>query len=238
MDMKEQLNRLMLLQSTQKDIARARKDKADLQKDVKSRLNVIEQLEADIEKVHEERIANQKKGDALELNIQAKKEENHKLQIQLNTTKSQKDYDAIRKNILNNKADASKWEDEELEALEQVDSQKKKEAELKARISEEKNKLQDVKNAVKQSEKKYDADIEKLSEKKRRLREQIDTDLLSKYDQIANSSIRRALVKVKGRVCGGCFTQVPKQLENELMRRDKAVLCHNCGRILMLDETG
>ncbi len=236
MDMKEQLNWLLRLQSTEADIARAQKDKAELRKDITNQKKIVENLEKEYEDVHAERIEVQKTGDALEVKIEAKKEENQKLQIQLNSTRSQKDYDAILKKIMNNKADASKWEDEELEKLEKADELKDKEGKIKARIAEAKNTLEETKNRVKEGEKKYDEDIAELTDKMQALRKQIDPKLIAKFEQIHNSKTDNALVKVKGRVCGGCYTRVPKQIENELMRWETIVQCHSCGRILMFDE--
>ncbi len=237
MDLKEQLNRLMLLQSTEDDIAQIEKDKASLQLDIDKQKETVEELEKAYAGVHEEKLANQKKGDALEVKIQSKKEENEKLRIQLNTTKNQKDYDAILSAVLGNEADMSKWEDEELEALETVDELKEREAQLQAKIAEEKNTLEEIKQRVAESREEYNQRIEKLSVKQKSLREQIGSELLSKFDQISNSKNKRALAKVEKRICGGCFTKVPKQIENQLMRWDKPVHCHSCGRLLMLGES-
>jgi len=235
MELREQLNRLMLIQSIKDDIAQCEKDKAELTKDVKSQNATVKKLQAKYSAVHQKRIENQKKADSLEVKIQSKKEENEKLRVQLNTTKNQSDYDKIRKSIMSNEADMEIWEDGEIQALEDVDELKIKEADLKAAIASEKVKLDDIKAEVAQAQQKYDGKIAELEVKKDKTCKQIDASLLAKYEQIANSK-NDGLAKVTDRICRGCFTQVPKQIENELMRWDKPVFCHSCGRLLMLDE--
>ncbi len=237
MDLNEQLNRLMVLQSTEDEVKQLEKDKNNLQIDIVNQQKTVAELENNLEEIHQKRINNQKIADSLEVKIQSAKDENEKLRTQLNTTKNQSDYDKIRKNIMSNQADIERWEDEELTAFETVDKLVEAEAEMKSEIASEKNKLHEISSEVKQDIEKYDSQIAELNKKKESIRAQIDSRLLSKYEQIAKSNKKRPLVKVEKRICRGCFTRVPKQIENELMRCNEPVFCHSCGRLLMMGES-
>jgi len=41
---------------------------------------------------------------------------------------------------------------------------------------------------------------------------------------------------IKRNACGGCFNQVPPQLQLEIGLRKKIVACEHCGRVLVDDN--
>jgi len=77
---------------------------------------------------------------------------------------------------------------------------------------------------------------EKLQRKTVRLRKKIEDWLLKAYDKI-RTTYRNGLsvVMVERNSCGGCFNQIPPQLQLEINQRTKINTCEHCGRILVDD---
>jgi predicted nucleic acid-binding Zn-ribbon protein len=96
--------------------------------------------------------------------------------------------------------------------------------------------LDRVQEQVARQREEYDRQIEQLQQERDQLRSQLDPALLTAYDRIASRHPRDALAEVRGRVCGGCHTQITKQTQVLLMRENKIVYCHSCGRMLMLAD--
>jgi len=236
MKLKQTFDQLIELQAINTGITRHQKDKDALHLDVDQQRRVAEDVAKRRDELKAQQLESLKKADALELKIREAEEENRKLQVQLNTTKRQADYDVIRNSILSRQADISRWEDEALELLQRVDDIRREAAELDKRLTDEKQALQQIEQRVAHETAEYDRRIGELTQQRDGLRGTINDGILQVYDRLARSRGVTAIVRVKKRICQGCFTSLPKQTENELMRGTEIVYCHNCGRMLMLDE--
>ena len=62
----------------------------------------------------------------------------------------------------------------------------------------------------------------------------VESRLLKAYKRIRGSS-RNGLgvVTVQRDACGGCFNQVPPQIQLDLRARKKIIICEHCGRIIV-----
>ena len=66
------------------------------------------------------------------------------------------------------------------------------------------------------------------------LRKKIEDRLMKAYDRVRK--IYRnglAVVHVERKSCGGCFNNVPPQMQLEFGMRKKIIACEHCGRILV-----
>ena len=236
MPMRDTLSQIAALQSLNRDIQQQQKDRDSLHSDVEEQRNRIEKLHNRSEEGKQRRVQSQKVSDALELKIREAEETNAKLNIQLNVTKHQREYDAIRESVASHKADIAKWEDEALEALQQVDDLRSEEAALARELEAAQEELTQIERRVAEQGAHYDGRISELRQQRETLQQQIDAQVLEAYQRLANGRGETALAEVKRRVCQGCFTTITKQTENELLRDAEMVYCHSCGRILMLAE--
>lgn len=236
MALKETLDQLERLQSLKEEIRLLQKDKQALYVDVEHQREIVEDVARRLEEANQQRLECQKQADSMEVKVKSAEEENEKLRIQLNTTKHQDDYDRIRNAIMSNTADISRWEDEELDLLDRIDELERKRAELEAQHENEKVKLQQIKDRVAEEAAEYERKIEGLKQEETQLRDEINQEVLTAYQRLISSRGTTVVVKLRNRVCQGCFTTLPKQIENELMREDEVIFCPNCGRILVLKE--
>lgn len=65
----------------------------------------------------------------------------------------------------------------------------------------------------------------------------IEDRLLKAYHRIRTSYRNGlALVAIERDACGGCFNQIPPQIQLEVSQRKKIIACEHCGRILVDSE--
>ena len=183
----------------------------------------IKELEGTISGHH----ANIKEAEALAL----------KYEKQMDNVKNNREYDALSKEL-------------ELQKLEVQLSQKKiKETETlletkKATLEEAGGKLDGKKSELttKQEElgqiiEKTDKEESKLTRKSTSQRKKIDGRLLASYDRIRGRYKNGlAVVTVARNACGGCFNNIPPQMQLEITRRKKIIACEHCGRVLVDDN--
>jgi predicted nucleic acid-binding Zn-ribbon protein len=234
--MKETLERIQVLQDLAGQIEQLHRDKEMLQLDVRNREQVLAERKRSAEQTHQQRVDAAKVGDATQLKIEKAEQEIEKLNAQLNVTKHQKEYDAIRKSILSHQADVQKWEDEELASLQTVDELSEESARIAEQIAAAQGALEQTKDEVSRRSAELDCRIRELADEHSQLREQIRPAVLSAYERLSNANLRDPLATVKKRVCQGCFTQITKQTEIRLLRGSEIVYCHSCGRMLLLPD--
>jgi hypothetical protein len=80
-------------------------------------------------------------------------------------------------------------------------------------------------------EKELDAEISALRADRNVITDDIEPDLLKRYEKIV-ARRRPALVVVSGEMCSGCRMDIPAQSFIEILRAEKIVTCGNCNRIL------
>ena len=83
---------------------------------------------------------------------------------------------------------------------------------------------------------KTDKDESTLTIKSDKCRKKIETRLLHAYDTIRKRYRNGlAIVMVKRSACGGCFNQIPPQVQLEIAMHKKIIACEHCGRVLVDD---
>jgi uncharacterized protein len=178
----------------------------------------------------------QKEVDRKELDLKSREAEIEKLNVQLNTIKTNKEYSLIKLKIEGLKADNSLLEEEILDAIGKVDA-------LKAEIPRFESEL-----AATEAERgRISAEVEKemsgVREKLAGLREarggiatQVRSDVLEKYERILRGKEdAKALALVRDQTCQGCYMSVTTHELTLIMKNTDLVLCRSCSRILYLE---
>jgi predicted nucleic acid-binding Zn-ribbon protein len=234
--MRETLERLRTLQEVNRELAQVRRDRDRLSIDVENQERILKQKKKKIDEVHQKRLNMTKAADAAQLKIEEAEAEIERFQTQLNVVRQQKEYDALQHSILSHQADIQKWEDEALSALSAVDELSAQEEQLEQEVQQAGEELERIEQEVAEETEQCNRRIEELTREREQIRDSVEPNVLSQYDRLAASHPRDALAEVKGRICQGCYTQITKQTENLLMRGNKLVHCHSCGRLLMLAD--
>jgi predicted nucleic acid-binding Zn-ribbon protein len=155
-----------------------------------------------------------------------------KSKSRLLTIKSNKEYQAVLKEIEDIQRTNAEKEDrilscmEEIEGLNQALQQKEKEL-LAVRDKFEKEK-RTVEAEVRQAE----GEVCEVEKHRRDTAKAMDPELLARYEQIKARTGGQAVAYVENTTCSGCHLNIPPQMYNELQRRDSLKFCPNCDRII------
>jgi predicted nucleic acid-binding Zn-ribbon protein len=78
--------------------------------------------------------------------------------------------------------------------------------------------------------------VEFLQKREAALTEDMDKELLFKFDRIIRNKKGRGIVSVRGGVCTGCHMILPAQFANDVHEGKEIVFCPYCSRILYHEE--
>ncbi len=234
--LEDKLRYLYALQKVDLHLDELEEMKGDLPQNVAELTAKENDLKAKIEKLESTIKSNIIKSDGADVEMLSLIEKIEKYKKQQFEVKSNKQYDALTREIENAEKrieqlskDINVFEGHirnykvdletsktELETVHQELSEKKKELGIVAKDNEE-------------EELKYRHQREKLVVR-------IDKQDLIQYEKIRKAKSGKAIVAVKRNACGGCFNSVPAQKLLELRQNEKLYTCEYCGRILVSDK--
>lgn len=238
--MNEKLRSLILLQENEIEFDRTRR----LIEKMEEKKNEIDQkvkdLETELNKYMQEVADLRKEYRTMELDIQMNNERIKKSENTLRSVKTNREYQAILKEIEDQKTKIAILEDTMLERLEKIDdaekSVKKKKEEQKLLYQE----AEKEKARIEQEQKRGEETLSELMAAREEILKTVDVNLHKKYLIIKNRMGATVVVPVKNYVCFGCNLNIPPQMYNELQQKDDLAFCPHCQRMIYceISQTG
>jgi uncharacterized protein len=234
--LKEQLSFLIKLQQIDSSAAKIEMKKKELPEK-------LAKLDADFEKTRLSFEEIKKKADELTAQHREKEDNLKKGQEALKKTKSRqfevktnKEYEAILKEIEVIEGKNNQIEDQIIVLLEEIDrsrgvfkAKEKEFSELSVQHEEERKKMASEIDAL-------DDELKQIRQNTEEIKPLIADHLLKKYEAIKSFNNGIAVVRVWKEVCQGCHMNIPPQLYNELQKAPKLVICPNCNRIMYWED--
>jgi len=178
----------------------------------------------------------QKQRKERELELASKEESTKKLEGQLFSLKTNKEYQAMLQQIQDSKADASVIEDQILALFDQADKTKSEVIKEKERLQGEEKTALEQKKRIEDRVKEIDDRVAQLDAQRAQIIPGIDKKVLSQYERILANRDGLAIVKVEGDSCGGCNMFVPPQVINLIRMYERIITCEICNRILYVEN--
>ncbi len=230
--MNKHLSLLISLQGLDTEAAKHKIKKKDLPVRV-ARLNDVmskeSQVFADNKKKYDELTAQHRE---LEAKLKRGLDGLNKAKDRLGEVKTNKEYQAILKEIDNGEVRNSEIETEIICLLEEIDQRKQsldeEEKQKERRTRQYENEKQQILSEMESLDEKNLG----CTEQYEKLLENIPKDLIRRYEMIKALNNGTAVVSVWKGVCGGCHMNIPPQLYNELQKSDELLSCPNCSRII------
>jgi len=155
----------------------------------------------------------------------------------MDVVSTQREYEALDKEI----KDASEKEQlyrKELQQRERyladLDEQIKQQASL---IEHQEKDLEDRRMKIENEISDKQKQIDNLRRKENKLTENLDTEVVFKFERIIKNKMGIGIVAIKGNVCMGCHMILPVQFANEVHIGEEFVFCPYCSRILYYEES-
>ncbi len=192
----------------------------------KQNLSVLENAFLDIQKQRKEK----------ELELAANAETVKKLQGQLYSLKTNKEFQAMLQQIADAKADGSLIEEKILISFEESDKAKARIDDENLKLKEEEKLFLEQKKKVKSRIKEIDDHLNQLYAQREQAAETVDPKMLAEYERILSSRDGLAIVAVVNNSCSGCHMLLPPQVINLIKMYDHIVTCEVCNRIFYTPE--
>jgi len=232
----EQLKLIIALQKIDSEIIRINNRKKILPEELASLDETFRALSADFENdqknLEELTKAHKEKDEKLKRGVENLK----KTKDRLHEVKTNKEYQAMLKEIESTASKNSAIEDEILVVMDKLDQLRKmvkvREKELEGHRSD----YESEKRKIEQELAVMDAEISTYLEKGLILKEQIAADMLKRYEMIKSRSNGLAVVSAWKEICAGCHMNIPPQMYIELQKDVDVQYCPHCNRIIYWED--
>ncbi len=156
-----------------------------------------------------------------------------KYRTQLMSVKTNKEYQAMSKEIETLAKDIDDKEEKLLILMDEIENQEKENDDYLLKIKHERAELEKQKAEMEQRLAFLQSETENLRKEKPKFLDELDPQLKRRYERIIDKLGDFAVTHVEGEVCQGCFATIPPQTVNEVKKNDRIITCEACGRILV-----
>lgn len=168
----------------------------------------------------------------IENEIETNKEKIIKFNAQLYQLKNNTEYSAMLKQIEETKQIISTFEDEILIHLETLDNLKEKIKKQESLLKQEQEKTEEI---IKEEQKKmenFKKEQFELQKQQKQKKQNINSSLLSKYEQILEKRKDSAIAYISNGCCSACNMSLQPEVANIVKINKELVFCGTCSRIL------
>ena len=235
-DLKSQIQYLVSLQTLDSEIYFLKNERESGPQEIKAIDAAFQEKKQNLASLEKALLDLQKQRKEVELELASKEEAAKKLQSQLFSLKTNKEYQTMLQQIQGAKADASVVEDKILEVLDKTDKLKLEIEQETLRLKGEEKTFGEQKKKVEDRIKEIDDRLAQLDAQRRQSLANIDQKILPQYERILQSREGLAIVSVKNNSCAGCNMFVPPQVINLIKMYERIITCEMCNRILYTEE--
>lgn len=210
--------------------------KGDLPTAVEELQEKIGALEAQVKEQNQTIKSSMIERDKLDVEVSTLHEKIERYKSQQYEVRTNKQYDALTREIDTAKASIVKMEkdmdalaDQSRFAREKMESLQSTLDEMRKTLGERQRELDEVSKANEEEEL-------KLTHERKKLLVRLEKKDLPMYERIRKAKDGTAVVPVRRNACGGCHNFIPAQRILELRKNNRIFTCEHCGRILVSDE--
>ena len=235
-DLKTQILNLVKLQAVDSEIYALKHEKEAKPLEIKALQDQFEAKKQHLNELEKNQLELQKQRKDREGELAAKEEATKKLQSQLYSLKTNKEYQAMLGQIQDSKADGSVIEDKILQLFEAADKSRLEIDQEKNKLAGEEKVFNDLKKKVDDRVKEIDGRLSQLDAQRKQVLPEIEQKIMGQYDRILASRDGLAICGVKDNSCLGCNMFVPPQVINLIKMYDRIITCEICNRILYIPD--
>ncbi|MRR53839.1 MAG: hypothetical protein EG824_09635 [Deltaproteobacteria bacterium] len=229
---------LAQLQEIDLKIDSSRGETQALQSEIHSLEAQTEEKQLEIAQQKSELSAVEEEKKILEENLASESDSIARSEERLREIKTQKEYQAVSKEIAAAKKVKADLEDQILQKITRSD-------ELNALVTEKEGYLREfeVNSSVRKGELRaridqLEADISAVSVARDETAKAVAPAMMKRYETLREKRQGVAIAEAKGGSCLGCNMNLPPQLFNSLFKEDTYVTCPHCQRLLFMRDAG
>lgn len=189
----------------------------------------IEKEQEIIEELEKERHKKEKE-------LETDKDKIRKLETKLYDVKTNKEYQALLKEIESAKEANDRTEEDILVLMDKVEDLKKDYESVTVYLKKREKESETERAEIEKEMQSMDAIIAKLTKERDNLLSIVSDNLRTIYGILREKRAGIAVTNVKNGVCLGCHMNIPPQLFIEATKNKKLIQCPSCNRILFFRE--
>jgi predicted nucleic acid-binding Zn-ribbon protein len=213
----------------QQEMVRVPAERQQIERQAKEESTLVDSLKLKVKQTEADR-------KNIDVEIETKKQQIAKYQVQQFQTKKNEEYQALNHEIQKAKEEIDELETKELELMVKAD-------EVNAHLKTEQAKLNDMlkqfasqKTTLDQRESAIKKELEELKAERDAKSKEIAEDIYEKYERIKRNKGGSAIVGVQHGNCQGCHLAVTPTVLHQVKSGRAIVTCENCARILYWNE--
>ena len=159
-----------------------------------------------------------------------------KFKDQLMAVKTNKEYQAMQKEIAGAEHEIQSFEGRILESLLEADALAADVARQEQELAAEESAVADEQRSIEQERGRLEADLQRTSDAHQVLVGEISTDALALFEHVSKQRKGIAVVEARGGLCSHCHVRLRPQVFNDVRPNDSLIQCESCHRILHFNE--
>lgn len=230
------LELLLKLQNVDYDLGELERSKEYVPDMIENLRREIDETESQMENVKKQLSDARLEEKDVELNLKEKEEKLKKLQERMMAIKTNKEYDALIREIDQIKMDIGNLETRAVELMEIIETEGKdleiitgKAESIRKTNGRQLSSLQEQIDSV-------GAKIDEKDKERKELASHVGKRAIATYERIRRGKGGAAVVAVRKRACGACYKALPPQRIQEIKLGEQIITCDSCGRMLVWTE--
>jgi uncharacterized protein len=171
-----------------------------------------------------------------ELELESEKVQVKKAETKLYEVKTNKEYQAILKEIETARTNNERTEEEILILLDRIEEIKKDLDVSSKELAKREREVDDETKVLQKEISLVEITVTELQKERTRLLFGVGNSLRDRYDTLIEKRGGIAVVNAKNGTCMGCFMNIPPQLFIEVMKNSDIIACPSCNRIFVYSE--
>jgi uncharacterized protein len=234
--MEEQLGLLIQLQELDATI-RARSEQKNR---LPEALAALERRRAaardDLDAIKESLQTAQKNKRDRDKDLEAGAQKVEKLKARASEIKTNKEYQALLKEIEGAEQESKAIEDDILLLMEKIDGAAGQITAAEQRAREEEAVIQAEQKQHEAAFARLEEELKAVEQARREMVSRIQPPVLAQYQKLLVSKAGSAMAEARGESCSGCYMSIPPQVFVNVKKNESIINCPNCGRILYYKE--
>jgi len=163
----------------------------------------------------------------------------HKFQkskLRLSDVKTNKEYQAVLKEIEELKNLIFEKEEAVIKCMEDIEIQEEECADNNGTWRESQKEYKKKQEEFSHRMRDFEKEVQSLNGKRTKLCQNVDKNLLERYNRLRKNLRGRVVTQVINTICQGCNLGIPPQQYNELIKGGSIKSCPNCNRIIYWED--
>ena len=227
-----ELEKLLVIQDRDRRILQLRQEqtripieRGQIEHRAQEESTLVDSLKLQVKKIESDR-------KNIEVEIDAKKQQIAKYQVQQYQTKKNEEYQALGHEIQKAKEEIDELETRELELMVNSDGVTAQLKAEQAKLSELLRQFDAQKKDLAEREAAIAKELEQITAEREAKSREIPDDIFQKYERTFHSKGASAIVGVESGNCQGCHLAVTPTVLHRVKSGNDIVTCENCARIL------